>query len=309
MPLDAPRMPLGCPEDAIQPVYGAGVKKPCIPHIGHSILEGGWQVAGKGAVTSPKCGETERVFYCKHGHFKPIKAHCDKPLCPVCYEVWGKRRAKVITERLNSVVDAWKERGKRMLISHYTLSVPTSYKSLCGTETGYRQIRKDACKLLKRSGLVGGVMVVHSHRKEKENGEWYISPHFHILGAGYIQSQAAWARGWVLKKIGRCDAPSAVFATAKYILSHAGVFQASMWSNERRSVNSISWIGLFSSAWVRTKISHEWEEMKCECGARLYQDAEFTTEAWRLLKCYSYRLKPVPPPIQMLLGGAVAVIA
>ena len=274
---------------------------PCILQYGHSILRESWQVAGKGQKTSEKCGEIEKWTYCPCCGKKPIMTHCDKPLCPVCYEIWTKKRAKMISARLLSVVDAWQARGKKMMVSHYTLSIPSSYYALFKTEKGYRQIRKDAYKLLKRSGLVGGVLVVHSHRQEGES--WRYSPHFHILGAGYIQSQTAWAKGWVLKKIGRRENP---YGTARYILSHAGIFQTHDKEGMRRTVNSICWFGLFSTAWVRTTISHEWEEMLCECGARLYQDAEFTTEAWRLIRCYSYRLKPLPPPIQMTLGVLVA---
>ena len=276
------------------------LSSPVSPQYGHSILRESWQVAGKGAITSLKCGATEKWLYCKCCGAKPITTHCDKPLCPVCYEIWAKKRAKMISERLISVVDAWKDRGKRMLISHYTLSVPPSYYELFKTELGYRQIRKDAYKILKRSGLAGGVLVVHSHRQEKEgNKEWFFSPHFHVLGAGYIQHRTALNAGWFLKKIRQAEEP---FGVARYMLSHAGIFQpASSQAEERRTVNTICWFGLFSTAWVRVDIRREFEEVVCECGARLYEDAEFTTEAWRLLKCYSYRLKPIPPPVQMVL--------
>ena len=263
----------------------------CIQHIGHYIQGTSWQVAGNGAKTSENCGKIDHWLYCKCCPPRPIKAHCDKPSCPECYEIWGLREASRSAERIVSVMEQWGMRRKRMLASHYTLSIPSSYYELFKTELGYRQIRKDAIKLLKRAGLVGGVLVVHAHRKNKQ-GENILSPHFHILGAGFIQSATAWEKGWFLKKIGRMDAPSAIMATAKYILSHAGILQA----DGRRTVNTVSWFGLFSTALVRVKIIRTLEKMHCENGGLFYHDAACEHEVWRIVRCYSYRLKPNPPP-------------
>jgi len=270
-----------------------------------------WLVAGHGNISLNTCGTVSKFFYCKKCGVIPSTEHCDKPECPECYELWAKRRAKMIGNRLVEVLNAYKNKGFRMRISHYALSVPKHYYSLFETPEGYRQLRKDAIKLLRACGVNGGVAVCHSHRQNRDK-QWYVSPHFHVLGAGYIQIKDAVDAGWVLKKIGEREKPHGV---ARYILSHAGVYspikRISTFKRSTRPIYSISWFGSFSVAHVRTVITYKMVERRCTCGCLLYSDEGCACEAWRLTRIYSYRLRPNPPPKYLeILGysGTVKVV-
>ena len=72
---------------------------------------------------------------------------------------------------------------------------------------------------------------------ENELKLWYIRPHFHLIGYGWIENvEALYAKyGYVVKNLGVRDS---VFMTALYQLSHAGY---------REGQHTVSWIGCMSN--------------------------------------------------------------
>ena len=74
---------------------------------------------------------------------------------------------------------------------------------------------------------------------QKESKMWFIRPHFHLIGYGWIDYDLTPVieadTGYVVKKIGVCDS---VFNTALYQLSHAGY---------KEGHHTVSWVGEMSN--------------------------------------------------------------
>jgi len=102
----------------------------------------------------------------------PFFHSCDKPSCPICYLYgWVVREAKSIEARL-------KEASKRFGLAEHIITIfPPKFWHLT-----YKQLRKKAIEILKRRGVVGGVLIFHGFRFNKRKWFWYWSPHFHCLG-------------------------------------------------------------------------------------------------------------------------------
>ena len=150
---------------------------------------GDFQLVGHGEVTNEKCGAFSGhyygclnvdlhnkislggVNYAGKVYAKPIFHSCDKPSCPKCYRYgWAVREAGKIEARL---IEASKRFG---LVEHIVATFPPKYYHLT-----YEQLRLKAIEILKRRGVIGGVLIFHGFRFNKRK-YWYFSPHFHVLG-------------------------------------------------------------------------------------------------------------------------------
>ena len=93
---------------------------------------------------------------------------------------------------------------------------------------------------------------------------WYYSPHFHIIGFGWLEPWQT-ASGWIVKNIGvRGNTPKdhRIFELARYQLSHCGVNSA---------FNSYTWIGALSVNSYKAPKMPLADVVKCEeCGSFFY---------------------------------------
>jgi hypothetical protein len=146
-------------------------------------------------------------------------------------------------------------------------------------------MRKRAQKTLLEAGFLGGALIFHPFRKVNTDDDfeqldpdfswkdapacWYISPHFHALGYGWIHGERVreiYAETeWIVRNHGvRIPLPGhtmedAVRATALYQLSHCGV-------NKR--FHTVIWFGALAYNKMHCSPCPP-EEHKCpECGAR-----------------------------------------
>jgi hypothetical protein len=243
---------------------------------------GGWSLAGNGK-SYHDCGKT-LVFGCLD-----VEAHvqgrldadvvgkafldlrrrsCGRPECPVCYEKWAGKEAHKIEYRLGE----WKSKGR---VIHVAVSVP---KSLYGHSI--ESLRSRAYRIARSVGFFGGSCVYHPARercvfcgslkdsmtKNCENCgcsefKWVFSPHFHLLGYGWIQgnkvAELYRKEGWIVKNLGIRDT---VVGTALYELSHAGV---------HADHHSVTWFG--SLSYNKMRVAPEVVEKKtCPlCGGEL----------------------------------------
>ena len=135
--------------------------------------------------------------------------------------------------------------------------------------SGFTKLKRKMSKIAKKVGFRGGCAIFHPFANEEldedekitvqvdpHTGEfdfkalkeyfrkrnknvklWYIRPHFHLIGYGWIEgAEAEYARsGWVVKNLGVRDS---VMATALYQLSHAGY---------REGQHTVCWIGFMSN--------------------------------------------------------------
>lgn len=211
------------------------------------------------------------------------KRNCRRKQCPVCYEGWATAEAERSLIRLGSFVSGSRDvdrlilRLKKDMVDnpkpkelfhrelvlelekmatakgfrpiHVVLSPPKKLHDAFRTSEGYRKIRKTAYAIAKKSGLYGGLMIIHPYRLRCKNCtstipdykkqcpkcggsvfEWYFSPHFHFIGYGWIQrtEEGYSEHGWIVKNL---KTRKSVFATLRYLLSHAGVskFHTTTW--------------------------------------------------------------------------------
>jgi hypothetical protein len=200
------------------------------------VLEQGfWRLPGHGEAYAD-CGSW-RYRGCLHvedhlneGLFESIagkayvefyKRSCLRAECPVCYEKWAGKEAGKIEHRLASV-------GRKMgLVIHVTVS-----PSIDAWVMSYEKLRAKAYFVAKKSGFRGGSCIFHPFR-EDDNGFWYFSPHFHLIGYGWIQNTAEGfdSHGWIVKNIGVRESVS---GTALYQLSHCGIHP---------DFHSVTWFG------------------------------------------------------------------
>jgi hypothetical protein len=180
---------------------------------------------------------------------------CYRAECPICYEKWAGKEAGKIEHRLKFF---WKY-GK---ILHVTIS--PSEKGVLNMP--FEKLRKKSYRIAKSRGIKGGSVIWHPWR-ENDDGTWRFSPHFHVLGFGWVKNTLEGYKkdGWLVKNILDGKEERSVFRTAMYQLSHCGI------SKHHRPV---SWFGVCSTAGKnRVEVPPmEKEKHICPCcGAELVQ--------------------------------------
>lgn len=229
---------------------------------------------------------------------------------------------------------AFKTPRRVFLSSHWVISPPIS---LHDPELAHEDpaawldsMRSLARKYCKRAGITGGTLIVHAFRLNSEDDDtpieaqrekykewknirsfpsWWkhvrFSPHFHIVGWGYIRSTAQFYEdtGAVVRKIRRLADVDAIRRLAFHLLSHAALIPGK---------ELYSFFGLTSGKYLarikesREKIS---TPVKCRrCGAdmllwvpddsNIFEISEINTEKVYFVYDvrYKYRIKGVKPP-------------
>jgi hypothetical protein len=174
-------------------------------------------------------------------YIKTFQKSCYRADCEICYKKWMAREANKSTRRIEKYE---KLSGKN--VKHIIVSVP-----LWLHYTPKKELAKQSYKILKEIGCIGGATVFHPFRYRKECKEWYYSPHFHVLGFGWIEKTAEnyQKNGWVVKNKGTRDS---TFATVYYQLSHAGI---------KKRHHTLVWFGDLS--YSKLKMEEEPENGVC----------------------------------------------
>jgi hypothetical protein len=168
---------------------------------------GKYELVGNGLQTNEFCGKFIGLMGCLRDDlhrimtldgfnyagkiFRRLVHHwCNKPSCPVCFKSgWAVREAGNIEARL-------KEASKRFgAVEHLSISVPVKDYNL-----DLESMRRKVIKLLKKRGVVGGVLIFHGFRYNLRK-QWYWSVHFHVLGfilGGYSKCRNC-SRKWNCK--------------------------------------------------------------------------------------------------------------
>ncbi len=229
----------------------------------YTIQEDGWHLP---AIDEPKedCGKwlTKGCLdylaheKCNHAkeHYgkvfvKSFQKSCYRAICMTCFKKWMARESNKSKQRIKKY-----EKMTSKHVKHIIISVPRwEYY------TEKKVMAKKAYKILKELGCEGGAVVFHPFRKhviyvkDEIKFEWYYSPHFHVLGFGWIEGVAEnyQKNGWIVKNKGTRDS---TFATIYYILSHAGI---------KKHNHSLVWFGNLS--YSKLKIEKEPENNVCPC--------------------------------------------
>jgi len=191
----------------------------------------------------------------KKAYIRRYQRSCYRADCHVCAKKWLARLANRSTSRI-TIYQAYTDRRAK----HIVVSPPSwlHHKSL-------KFLRKQTYRYLKKVGCYGGTMIFHGYRSyidEWDRKIWYFSPHFHIIGFGWIigsdVAKTYRENGWLVKNIG---VRKSVFQTVYYQLSHCAIVQGK---------HTLTWFGELGYHNSKLKVEDEPILDKCpECFAKL----------------------------------------
>jgi len=193
---------------------------------------------------------------------KTFQKSCFRACCELCVKKWAGREANKATRRIEKYAKLSKKPAK-----HIIVSVPSWQYNL-----DHKSMKKEAYRILRTVGAIGGAMIFHPFRFSQSEQAWIYSPHFHIVGFGWIgDTQELYDKeGWVVKNKGLRNT---VFGTFLYLLSHCGI---------KERTHSLVWFGDLS--YSKLKMEKEPETDICPiCNAKLRP-------------IYYYGLLGAPPP-------------
>jgi len=141
------------------------------------------------------------------------KVSCHRPLCPTCWSDWANRETDRAVQRL----DAFVLKGRSLKLIHVVVGVPTVDYGL-----SLQKMREKVYRVLKAVHCLGGMLVYHPKRMNKNTKIWYFHPHFHVLGYGWLTDPRKnyFASGYVVRNYG---VRKTVHGTIFYELSHCGI--------------------------------------------------------------------------------------
>ena len=191
-----------------------------IPTEQKNSLVSGWWLPGHGTAYDT-CGEFKIYEGClnfdKHpdgkAQIKKVHYSCFRLSCPVCVEKAISRASDRVVHRLTAYRELYPECGDPI---HVTISPPQARAQ------NYEVVRRKGARLARQAGITASSMIYHPFRENKRTGKWRFSPHFHLIGYGWIENTGKiyHKHGWVIKNIGIRKDP---FKVVRYQLSHCGV--------------------------------------------------------------------------------------
>jgi Valyl-tRNA synthetase len=167
------------------------------------------------------------------------KASCGRLSCPICYEKACGKEAVRIEYRISRF------RLKNRVLKPIHVAVSPSELDI--QLLSFSALRRKAEQISMKCGVIGGSIIFHPFRRYNEDDMaedlaegfdwktspacWYISPHFHIIGYGWIHhtKENYEATGWIVKNL---RVRNSVRSTAHYQLSHCGIsdrYHAVVW--------------------------------------------------------------------------------
>jgi len=189
------------------------------------------------------------------GFVKRFQRSCYRADCETCFKKWLARESNKATRRIEKYE---KLSGKNA--KHIIISVPSwlYYKPK-------KELAKQSYKILKDVGCIGGTTIFHPFRKHVQyvnneiKFEWYYSPHFHVIGFGWIEktTENYHKNGWIVKNKGVRDS---TFATIYYQLSHAGI---------KKHNHTLVWFGSLSYSKLKVEKEDVERNMCPYCNAKL----------------------------------------
>jgi len=159
------------------------------------------------------------------------KLSCKRSECKVCWGDWLVREASRITERIEKFRNLAQRNGFRSSKPIHVIASPPNWL----WNLSWTELKKMIRKLITEAGIVGGVLMFHGCRRDKKTGNWYWSPHFHIVCYGWLLStQKLNRKGWIIKNKGIRKNSTGVYSTVSYLLSHTAI---------AKGIHSVTWFG------------------------------------------------------------------
>ena len=160
-------------------------------------------------------------------YIKQFQRSCYRASCKTCYVKWIARSANRATRRIEQYCK--EHPGKKPI--HLILIPPKNQHDL-----PLKILRQRMSCILKIAEIEGAAVIFHPFRYRKEISQWYVWPHFHLVGFGSKDNiaKAFGKYGWYIKDEGVRESG---FQTFCYILSHCGV---------KKGYQTITWFGNLS---------------------------------------------------------------
>lgn len=144
--------------------------------------------------------------------------------CPECMNDTAIKRAIKIEKQLLAYKRILEKGGHRVGdIGHFVVSPPQQpMKCLMQTYEGFNAVCKMIEEDLQAIGAKAGVTFFHPWRMQDDG--WPLSPHFHFLCFGYLDTKLFLKThpGWIIKKIHPRERIRSIRYTAAYLLTHTG---------------------------------------------------------------------------------------
>ena len=140
---------------------------------------------------------------------KPFQKSCFRADCEKCCFKWLGRSASKSTKRMKLY-----EKQSKKIAKHIIISVPD-----WDYDKPKKELALKAYQVLKEVKADSGLIIFHPFRYHKDSDMWYYSPHFHVIGFGWVDNVAETYNkyGYVIKNLGIRET---LFGTIYYQLSH-----------------------------------------------------------------------------------------
>lgn len=226
-----------------------------------------WTVKGRGPAKHEDGLLSGVVASERANYVKGIRRHCNRPDCPICAAYHNHKDTPAQTDKITAKSKdlrhtvGWRA-GK---LQHLAVSPPSEDHLSYLTPEGLKKGVKKALNLASYVGTMGGAYVFHPFRYDDEDDNDIIdreykktpdkakfSPHFHIVGFGFIdpeKTKEIYARtGWIITALRTGDRsitkPKEVTAVLSYVKSHAGVISEESPYKPDRQPPTVNWFGL-----------------------------------------------------------------
>lgn len=222
-----------------------------------------------------ECGEVTSIIACPEhkDDIKLISHRCFNPACPECCNAWISREVRQVVKRLRQAENLYRIEGLNIgEPKHVTISPPQDYaRELMKTKEGYKKLRTEANKMLKKLCCLGGTLTPHAWRFKKDTRKWELEPHFHSICYGFLMDSDLFEKetGWVYKNISAVNKkknPGYVMDignTMAYILDHCTLFYEEL--HKRRTFDTVTMFGILSNNKLKIKERYRLEEtVKCK---------------------------------------------
>lgn len=265
---------------------------------------------GRKSITKENCGTIKKVITCKDhpNEYIIIRNYCYQPGCPLCFKMWAKKQGSIAGNKFMGFRKLLVKEGiipkyYKRLARHYILSPPIEEAKDKLSDEGYKAFRTWGKEKAVELGIVGGHLVVHSKRRhctrcdkdeygcncEDPTFHFVYSPHFHVVGYGFIPESEK-GQEWVVKNLGLRES---IGKTISYELSHAGLYYETIMRRKRRTRHEINigvkledqpeyeveqlqqssiWFGVMRNGYLKTFREKDVEEVRCAiCNMPYYE--------------------------------------
>ena len=165
-----------------------------------------------------------------HHHCKAKNRHCWSLRCPKCMNDTALKKAVAVEKRLLQYKGLLeKQGGNAGAVSHWVVSPPQDFmKSAMQSFGPFDEVSRYIEAQLFKHGATAGFNVFHPWRQTWKPGTgqyWALSPHFHCLLYGRIDTDAFRKEnpGWVIKKIHPRQKIRSIRHTVAYLMTHMGL--------------------------------------------------------------------------------------